>query len=88
MTAIPQDEDVRQLVVQAFHELGLSEADIRDLHETLLIDGRRCLARSYRAGHLLAMWLLQAGVVQFYDGEGSMVATLRLFQKPRHRSAA
>lgn len=88
MTAIPHHEDVRQLVVRMFSELGLSEAEIRDLRETLMIEGRRRVARSYRAGGLLAMWLLHADLVQFYDADGRMVGTIRLFRQPRHRSAA
>lgn len=46
--------------------------------ETLLVDEGRCAARSYAAGSLMAMWLLDVGVVQFYDAEGNMLRTVNL----------
>ncbi len=71
----PKAKHVRRLVVEAFEAFGGQELGPLDLEETLLIDAGRCAARSYRAGPLMAMWLVDVGVVQFYDAEGNMLAT-------------
>ena len=51
------------------------------LNETLLIDGGRFVARSYRARGLAAMWLLAVGIVQFYDRDGNMLRSVNLSQR-------
>jgi len=70
--------DVRKLVVRCFKELGVSMEEPWALAETLLVDEGRCAARSYTAGALMAMWLLDVGIVQFYDAEGNMLRTVNL----------
>jgi hypothetical protein len=81
MTVTPQPDRVRQLVVETFEELGATVRNILDLNETLLIQEGRYRARSYRAGGLMAMWLVEAGVIQFYDDQGTMLRTINLFQE-------
>jgi hypothetical protein len=88
MTAAPQPEQVRRLVQQVFHELGVPAAPLDELAETLLIEDRRYLARSYRAGELWAMWLIDLGVVQFYNADGRMLRTLNLFHGLEPQRAA
>jgi len=57
--------------------------------DTLLIDGDRYVARSYVAGDLLAMWLLDVGILQFYDAQGNMLRTVSLVDDSEpHRRAA
>ena len=51
-----------------------------DINETILIDGGRYVARSYRAAGYLAMWLVAVGIVQFYDSSGRMLGTINLFE--------
>ncbi len=51
-----------------------------DLEETILIDDGKCAARSYRVQDYMAMWLLGVGIVQFYDAEGNMLATVNIFK--------
>jgi hypothetical protein len=46
-------------------------------------DGR-CVACSYRAGGLLAMWFVDSEFVQIYDGSGQMLDTLRIVQQEQH----
>jgi hypothetical protein len=51
-----------------------------DLEETILIDDGKHAARSYRVQDYMAMWLLDVGIVQFYDAEGNMLATVNLLK--------
>jgi hypothetical protein len=89
MTVTPQVAQIRVLVARIFRELGVAAHKPKDVQETVLLDRRRCVARSYRSGGLLAMWLLAAGVVQFYDVDGTMLRSINLFQQARpHRMAA
>ncbi len=71
----------RALVVRTLEELGASASGLADLEETILIDDGKCSARSYRAADSWAMWLLGLGIVQFYDAQGNMLATVNLFEE-------
>jgi hypothetical protein len=79
MTVTPQADEIRLLVARTFEEFGTPIANILDLNETLLIKHGQYVARSYRANGLMAMWLLQAGIIQFYDRNGVMLRTVNLF---------
>jgi hypothetical protein len=81
MTVAPQPHDVRRLVIQIFEELGAAMPTLFDLEETILIDDGRYTARSYRVEGYMAMWLLDVGIVQFYDAEGNMLATVNLLKE-------
>jgi hypothetical protein len=81
MTAVPQPENVRQLVVRAFEEFGARPRTPWDLKETILIDQGKCMARSYRLYGYMAMWLVDTGILQFYDAEGNMLRTVNLFEQ-------
>jgi hypothetical protein len=85
----PEPSRIREMVAQVFQELGAKIDDLGNLGETLLIDDGRCAARSYCAGDLMAMWLVEVGVLQFYDGSGSMLRTFSLSgeKKPRRKAA-
>ncbi len=80
MTVEPDPPEVRKLVIRTLEELGASASSLADLEETILIDDGKCSARSYRADEYWAMWLLGLGIVQFYDAEGNMLATVNLFK--------
>ena len=89
MTIAPQPDQVRELVARIFGEFGVQVRNILELNETLLIQGGRYEARSYRAQGLMAMWLLRAGIVQFYDAKGNMLRTVNLLKRLRpHPMAA
>lgn len=88
MTVAPQPEQVRQLVARVFEEFGVPVRNILSLNETLLIKGGRYVARTYRAEGLMAMWLLRAGVVQFYDAQGVMLRTVNLLKGLRPEPVA
>ncbi len=74
----PRPDEVRELVLATFERLDIYVDDPWDVDETILIDGGRYSARSYRYDGYMAMWLLSIGIVQFYDDEGNMLCTVNL----------
>ena len=56
--------------------------------ETMLIDEGCFVARTYRIEGYMAMWLISAGIVQFYDAEGRMLLTINLFRSLRPQRMA
>ena len=81
MTVVPEPHDVRRLVIQILGELGAAASTLFDLEETILIVDGKYAARSYRVQGYMAMWLVTVGIVQFYDAEGDMLATVNLFKE-------
>ncbi len=81
MTVAPELHEVRRLVIQFFAELGAALPTLFDLEETILIDDGKYTARSYRVEGYMAMWLLEVGIVQFYDAEGDMLATVNVLKE-------
>ena len=81
MRVEPEPHEVRRLVIQTFEDLGADVPGLFDLEETLLIDGGKYAARSYRVEGYMAMWLVEVGIVQFYDAGGNMLTTVNLFQE-------
>jgi hypothetical protein len=79
MTISPQPRQVRRIVVRAFSELEAKIIGVSDLDEQILMDEGH-LARSYKVGDYLAMWLVEVGVIQFYDAEGNMIKTINLLE--------
>ena len=88
MTVTPQADEVRLLVARTFGEFGTEVGNILDLNETLLIKNGQYVARSYRSGGLMAMWMIQAGIIQFYDRNGVMLRTVNLFLELEPQSIA
>lgn len=80
MRTDPRPDEVREVVVRVLEDFGANIGAWDDLDETILIDGGRYVARSYRADGFLAMWLVDVGIVQFYDEAGDMLATVNLFE--------
>ena len=81
--------EIRKLVAGIFRQLGASVESLSGLEETLLVDQGHCAARSFRAGGLMAMWLVEVGILQFYDAEGNMLRTVSLAnESERLRRAA
>jgi len=71
--------DVRGLVSRHVLKLGAEAADVEDLQENIRIDRGRCVARCYRVADMFAMWMIDVGVLQFYDADGEMLHTVNLF---------
>jgi len=69
---------VRHAVRKTFAELGLSDADLAAMEESLLVKEGRFLARTYAAGQCRAMWLIDVRLIQFYSPQGEMLRTIDL----------
>jgi hypothetical protein len=72
---------VRRIVRETFEEFGARICTFGDLKETIRLDRGSGVARCYRCDGLFAMWLISAGILQFYDTEGGMLRTVRLWQE-------
>jgi hypothetical protein len=80
--------DVRRLVTHYFLDLGVDSADVDDVQENIRIDRGRCVARCYRVAEMFAMWMIDVGVLQFYDADGEMLHTVNLFTELQPQRAA
>ena len=80
--------DVRDLVRRHFLNLGVETVEVDDLQENIRIDRGRCVARCYRVADMFAMWLIDVGVLQFYDADGEMLHTVNLFTELQPQRAA
>ena len=88
MTVSQDPKQIKQIVARAFEELGAKTDESPDLNETLLIHDGHYVARSYRAGELMAMWFVDNGFIQFYDAEGNMLRTVNLYPEITDRRMA
>lgn len=80
MLLSPTVSEVRWIVEQSFERyFDVSADELEDMLETPMVDGGRCMARSYRVSNYLAMWLMDVGILQFYDEEGHMLRRANLF---------
>ncbi len=88
MLVSPNAAEVRWIVDQTFQRyFRLTEDDLAELIETPMIDDGRCIARSYRVSTFLAMWLIDVGILQFYDQNGRMLRRANLFAEVEPRAA-
>ncbi len=81
MTVNPNPDRIRTIVFRTFLELDVPEQSLDDLDERLLLDDGRYVARSYRVDDFLAMWMIDVGLIQFYDAEGNMLRTVNVFEE-------
>ena len=89
MLVSPSDNEVRWIVEQSFQRYFSVTADeVEDILETPVLDDGRCIARCYRVANLLAMWLKDVGILQFYDDRGRMLRRANLFAEIEPRAAA
>jgi hypothetical protein len=72
--------DVRSAVVGMFERFGASPQNVFDIKEAILTNKGEQTARTYRVDGLMAMWLMDIGIVQFYDADGNMLATINLLE--------
>lgn len=80
MLVSPTTAEVRWIVEQSYQRFfGISEDDLEDMIELPMVEDGRCVARSYRVANLLAMWLKDVGILQFYDDQGRMLRRANLF---------
>jgi len=83
MKAMPTPGEVRYLVVSTFRQLGVELDSAMDVDETIRLDAGKCVSRTYRCDGHMAMWLVEVGILQFYDEQGNMLRTVNLFQQYR-----
>jgi hypothetical protein len=81
MRTEPRPDEIRTLVIGVFKDLGATITHSFDLKETILVSDGRYAARSYRVDQLVAMWLIDVGILQFYDADGSMIRQVSLFEE-------
>jgi hypothetical protein len=81
MTVTPDADQIRTIVFRTFLELDVAEESLDDLDERIMLDSGRYVARSYRVEDLLAMWMIDVGLVQFYDNDGNMLRTVNVFEE-------
>jgi hypothetical protein len=81
MTILPDADEVRQLVRSYFRQLGVNAEDVTKMEETTRVDRGRIVSHSYRAAELFSMWLVEVGILQFYDRDGEMLMTVNLFER-------
>ena len=80
MLVSPTPAEVRWIVEESFQKhFHLTDEDLEDMVETPMLDGGKCIARSYRVANYLAMWLTDVGILQFYDEQGAMLRRANLF---------
>ncbi len=77
----PLPREVREIVLRVFQDLGVEVFDSWELDETILLDDGRYTARTYKVDRRMAMWLVDVGIVQFYDAEGNMLLTVNLLEE-------
>jgi len=74
----PRPSEIRRLVLKMFRQWGTVPSRLFEMQEKIRIDRHRVVARTYRVDRLMAMWLSEVGILQFYDADGRMLATLHL----------
>ena len=80
MLVSPTTTEVRWIVEQSFQRyFDLNSEDLEDLIELPMVEDGRCIARTYRVSNLLAMWLKDVGILQFYDEQGRMLRRAHLY---------
>ena len=84
----PYPSDIKRIVIRLFSELGAELSALSDLHVTIRIDKGKCVARSYRVDGLMAMWMVEYGILQFYDAAGNMLRTINLLEEIHGQKAA
>ena len=77
MIVTPHATEIRELVTRTFQYFDVAVAELLDLQETLRLEGGKLLAPTARAGDFMAMWLLEVGLLQFYDAQGHMLFTIQ-----------
>lgn len=81
MRVAPSPAEIRELVSRIVLGLGFPEPTSDKLRETILLDMGKYLGRSYRTNDFMAMWLIDVGILQFYDADGNMLQTVNLFEE-------
>ena len=79
MLTAPTPYEIRGIVSRTFSGLAGGARPPVDINENLVLSEGEYVARSYRWRNYFAMWMVDVGIVQFYDDEGNMLRTVNLF---------
>jgi hypothetical protein len=74
----PRPSEIRRLVLKLFRQWGTAPSRLFEMQEKIRVDRHRVIARTYCVDRLMAMWLSEVGILQFYDADGRMLATIHL----------
>mgnify|MGYP006299370001 CR=1 FL=1 len=77
--------EMRQVVRNGFQRHCTRVIFEEDVEECVRVEDGRVLAYCYYMDHLFAMWMVDIGLVQFYDDGGAMLQTLDL-SVPAHQT--
>ena len=81
--------EVRDIVLRVLERHNAAVQDVNDLEERIRVSDGRCVAHVFRTDDHMAMWMIEVGILQFYDAEGNMLETINLMQmSPAGRVAA
>ena len=67
---------IHSLIRQHYRELQPDEPPTGNLNEEFLTDGSHEIARSYRVGNVIAMWHIDAGLLQFFDLQANLLRSV------------
>ena len=81
MTTTLFPEEVRNLVLRTFRDFWVDDESLESLSEEILVREGKYLGRSYRIEGMMAMWMIEVGILQFYDAEGDMLRTINLLER-------
>lgn len=84
----PYPSEIKRIVTRLFAEFGAELAALSDLHVTIRVEKGKCVARSYRVDGLMAMWMVEYGIIQFYDAAGNMLRTINLLEEAHPQKVA
>jgi hypothetical protein len=79
MMAVPHPDEVRQIVVRTFGELGVRRSG--DVQETIRIDVGHLLARTYKLGRMSAVWEIRSGLLRFFDARHNLLRSINLLEE-------
>ena len=81
MRVMPTAAEVRRFVCETFRDFSCGDIGPLDLNESMRVDSGRLVARTYRTETYWAMWMIDIGLLQFYDEGGQMLRTVNLFEE-------
>jgi hypothetical protein len=81
--------EVRDIVLRVLARHCGEVLGAAELEERIRISDGRRVAHVFRTEDYMAMWMIDVGLLQFYDAEGNMLETINLMvMSPAGRLAA
>ncbi len=70
--------EMRRVVLDGFQQHLPRRLTVSDLEIRARIEDGRVAAYSYRVDNLFAMWMIEVGLIQFYDDDGNLLQAVDL----------